>query len=140
MNRLLARIVAVCLLICAAVPAAANGRADLIRNLDPALQRHIQKVLKEKGYYKGKVDGRFGPGSALAVKKFRAANGIAGESDDTSDDLTQYLTPKLAKTLLGVETGVGTDELSDTAQYDLLKKLRLKPTPGRWEEFLSPND
>ena len=36
----------------------------------------VQSRLKELGYYKGKVDGKFGVLSVAALKKFQAANGL----------------------------------------------------------------
>ena len=36
--------------------------------------KQMQTILKNKGYYKGKVDGWFGPMTTTAVKKFQKAN------------------------------------------------------------------
>lgn len=41
-----------------------------------ARYRQIQKALKDAGYYEGKIDGRFGPKSKAAVKKFQKAQGL----------------------------------------------------------------
>lgn len=38
--------------------------------------RQIQKALKNAGYYKGAADGKMGPQTKEAVKKFQKANGL----------------------------------------------------------------
>ena len=118
---------------------AANGRADYIPGLDPALRIHIQKRLKEEGFYRGTLDGRFGPASQKAVADFRRAKHLI-ESNDYVDEggvvvrgdpLTLYLTPKLIKSLLGIE--YETDgEISREQQRELLRLIRRGPrrAPG----------
>ena len=41
--------------------------------------RLVQKRLKELGYYKGAVDGKFGTGSVKALKAFQTAHGLAAD-------------------------------------------------------------
>ena len=43
---------------------------DQIRVVD------LQRVLKARGYYRGPMDGRFGPGSVEALEQFRRARGL----------------------------------------------------------------
>ena len=55
------------------------------RNSEGEDAKLVQSRLKELGYYKGRVDGKFGAQSVVALKKFQEANGlkadgIAGET------------------------------------------------------------
>ena len=125
--------------------ALANGRADIIKYLDPALRKHIQLALKKAGFYRGRVDGNIGPASESAIRRFRIARGIAGERETfgpdypgMGTDLTYYLTPKLITALFGIEFREGTAELTREEQYNLMKRLGVRPTPGLWEDFTSP--
>lgn len=43
---------------------------DQIRVVD------LQRTLKSRGYYRGPVDGRFGPGSVEALERFRRERGL----------------------------------------------------------------
>lgn len=51
-----------------------------IEGSDPPLQlykdvvRRVQQTLTERGYYKGAIDGSYGPGTATAMKAFQAAS------------------------------------------------------------------
>lgn len=46
---------------------------------DPARIRSIQKALKARGFYRGEVDGVYGPATADAVQRFQRAKGLAHE-------------------------------------------------------------
>lgn len=65
----------------------ASGAAltgDQIRVVD------LQRALRARGYYRGPVDGRFGPGSVEALQRFRRERGLTpgGPLDrDTLDAL-----------------------------------------------------
>lgn len=43
---------------------------------DPALVRSVQRALNEKGYDAGSVDGRWGPATEDAVRRFQRAAGL----------------------------------------------------------------
>lgn len=44
---------------------------------DPNLVRSVQQALNDKGYNAGTVDGRWGPATQDAVKRFQQASGLA---------------------------------------------------------------
>ncbi len=75
----------------------------------------VQKRLKELGYYRSNVDGKFGALSVSALKKFQAANGLKDDGiagNDTyrilfsSDALAKDATPTPAVTATPVPTAV----------------------------------
>jgi hypothetical protein len=43
---------------------------------DPALVRSVQQALNDKGYNSGAVDGRWGPATEDAVRRFQQASGL----------------------------------------------------------------
>jgi hypothetical protein len=43
---------------------------------DPALVRSVQQALNDKGYSAGTVDGRWGPSTEDAVRRFQQASGL----------------------------------------------------------------
>ena len=49
----------------------------------------VQQILKNEKYYKGAVDGQFGPGTINALKKFQKANKLA--ETGLPDQLTLYI-------------------------------------------------
>lgn len=49
--------------------------------------RKAQKVLKELGFYDGRIDGKWGPASQRALEAFRAANALATGEDLQADDI-----------------------------------------------------
>lgn len=49
---------------------------------------NIQKALRNKGYYEGKVDGKFGKGTLAAVKDFQAVNGLTSDGECGKKTLT----------------------------------------------------
>lgn len=141
MKRLYSAICALFVLLLSA-PAQANGRMDYIPGLDPALRRHIQKRLKAEGFYTGPINGTIGTQTRAAIVKYRSARKIV-ETDDLEvagdhrgQDLTLYLTPKLTKSLLGIDRGESTDELDPEQQIELMRQLKVRPTM----RTVSPND
>lgn len=50
--------------------------------------RTLQTALKRKGYYKGSVDGKFGPGTKAAVRKYQAAVGLTTDGHPGNRTLT----------------------------------------------------
>lgn len=50
--------------------------------------REMQDALKKKGYYSGAVDGKFGPATQSAVRKFQTAIGIRADGKPGNKTLT----------------------------------------------------
>ena len=50
--------------------------------------RHLQEALREKGYYKGGVDGAFGPMTSAALKKFQSDQQL--EATAVPDEMTLF--------------------------------------------------
>lgn len=50
--------------------------------------RKMQKALRTKGYYKGTVDGKFGPGTKTAVRKYQASIGLYADGKPGNRTLT----------------------------------------------------
>ena len=70
--------------------AASNGGAAAFRNGDEGEGvKKIQSALKEKGFYSGPVNGKFGPMTEEALKSFQKAKGI--EVDGIAGAVTQEL-------------------------------------------------
>ncbi|MCQ2454562.1 MAG: spore cortex-lytic enzyme [Clostridia bacterium] len=84
--------------------------------------KKIQTVLKQKGYYKGNIDGIFGTKTKSAVKSFQKANGL------TVDGIAGKKT--LAK--LGIKSSSGNS--SSSSDYTLL--ARLISAEARGESYL----
>jgi peptidoglycan hydrolase-like protein with peptidoglycan-binding domain len=51
--------------------------------LDPDVVRNIQSRLREQGFYTGRVDGKWGPGSETAVERFQRSRGMQPTGDLT---------------------------------------------------------
>lgn len=49
-----------------------------------ARYKQIQQALKDKGYYDGDVDGKWGPNSVSALQRFQTEQGIENEGKITS--------------------------------------------------------
>ena len=66
----------------AAAPAAAPAPASSAPAAKPApsFERRLQRALKKRGFYKGKVDGDIGPKTQAAIKAFKIANGLNADS------------------------------------------------------------
>jgi peptidoglycan hydrolase-like protein with peptidoglycan-binding domain len=43
-------------------------------------KKELQQALKDKGFYKGPVDGDIGPKTKAAIKAFKIANGLLANS------------------------------------------------------------
>ena len=146
MRTLLAFLTAVALIFTSS-PALANGREDYIPGLDLALRRQIQTVLKQQGFYRGRIDGVIGAGSRAAIRRFRIARGIANERETfgpeypgEGTDLTLYLTPRLIRELFGIDMGSGLEELSMREQLDLMRRLGITPVENRYRNYVDPDD
>ena len=53
---------------------------------ESSLPSEVQQLLAKRGYYKGKVDGQFGPASRSALSRFQHDNGLkeTGRIDEVS--------------------------------------------------------
>ena len=58
--------------------------------------RKMQDALRNKGYYKGAVDGKFGPATKTAVIKFQKAVGITADGKPGNQTLTALYKGKSA--------------------------------------------
>lgn len=115
------------------LPAAAN--APNLPAIDGRTKRHsaaeLQRVLKEKGYYTGSIDGYYGPGTTSAyesawadmpeVRKYRKLSEIAQQPAATTDPVSQW--PEV-KVLLAV-----TEDLSAGTSNDTRARLLVQQRP-----------
>ena len=53
----------------------------------PSLPEAVQRQLSKRGYYKGTIDGQFGPASRDALKKFQKTQGLKPPGDIDEDSL-----------------------------------------------------
>lgn len=61
----------------------------------PLSVQDIQTALKNAGFYSGAIDGKMGPDTATAIKKFQEANGLTADGivgAKTKGELLRYLT------------------------------------------------
>lgn len=63
----------------APAPAKKRGPAMTIGEDSPRA-KVLQKALADKGYYKGALDGKFGPKTSEALRKFKADNGLPADN------------------------------------------------------------
>ena len=75
LNRSIAALLALLLILCIAVPEMADAAA-LRQGSSGEQVKTLQSKLKRWGYYNGNVDGIFGSGTAQAVKYFQKKNGL----------------------------------------------------------------
>ena len=56
--------------------------------------KQIQRALKSAGFYEGSIDGKIGPKTKAAIRKFQKANGLKADGivgKRTSAELNKYL-------------------------------------------------
>lgn len=65
-----------------------NGSDDGAQANGPSLPSAVQRQLAKRGYYRGSVDGEFGPASREALKRFQKSQGLkeTGRIDEDSLD------------------------------------------------------
>jgi len=94
-SRMIAFVMALVLALSVAVTALAAY--DTIPYGEQSTQvRKMQDKLKTKGYYKGAVDGKFGPATKAAVIKFQKAVGITADGKPGDQTLTALYKGKTA--------------------------------------------
>lgn len=77
------------LILCLSAAASALAAYDTIPYGEKSSDvREMQTKLKSKGYYKGTVDGKFGPETRRAVRKFQSAIGITVDGKPGNRTLT----------------------------------------------------
>ena len=76
------------LILCLSVVATALAYNTIPYGEESQDVRDMQSKLKSKGYYKGKVDGKFGPETRRAVRKFQEAIGITVDGKPGDRTLT----------------------------------------------------
>ena len=59
---------------------AASTPAALVANVSKDADKELQQALKDKGFYKGAVDGDIGPQTQEAIKAFKVANKLSADS------------------------------------------------------------
>ena len=123
----------------AGAASANDSWTDYIPSLDQQLREKIQFKLKQAGYYNGPIDGKIGFRSKDAIRRYRIHKGIvevgpALDENGESYPRTLYLTPKLAKALLGLNYSSGTDDPSEQLRLMMLLREDRPPKP------VSPND
>ena len=68
-----------------------NGRngqnGDQTQGSGPSLPSAVQRQLAKRGYYKGTVDGQFGPSSREALKRFQKSQGLKATGNIDEDSL-----------------------------------------------------
>jgi peptidoglycan hydrolase-like protein with peptidoglycan-binding domain len=60
----------------AVIPTASQGLPTLLPGSKGAAVSQAQQLLKDKGYYQGRIDGDFGVGTRDAIAAFQRANGL----------------------------------------------------------------
>lgn len=80
-----------------------------------SLVRQVQEKLKERGYYKGSVDGVYGTQTYEAIVKFQKDNKLKADGIAGSRTLEK----------LGISIGSGTSGIGQTAGSDIDEDVRL---------------
>lgn len=99
MKRTLTRVLAFALVLALSLSAIATALADydtIPYGERSNRVRKMQNALKTKGYYGGSVDGKFGPSTKAAVKKFQNAVGISADGRPGNTTLTALYEGKSA--------------------------------------------
>jgi peptidoglycan hydrolase-like protein with peptidoglycan-binding domain len=79
--------------------------------------REVQRKLKDDGDYMGQVDGKFGPQTAQAIKKFQKSNGL-----EQSGQLDQQTASKL-----GISTSAGSSVPTSSSSKNRLSTNSRSP-------------
>jgi hypothetical protein len=68
-----------------------TGKYDQEANLSPDTVKEAQQQLKSGGFYKGAIDGRIGPETRDAVRKFQQQQGLSASSKLDQETLRQLI-------------------------------------------------
>ncbi len=61
--------------------------------VSPGMVRHVQSVLQAQGYYKGSLDGLWGPETQGALRTYQQAHGLMPSGELTSPTLASLFPP-----------------------------------------------
>lgn len=130
LNRGIAALLTLLLILCVAVPETAEAAA-LRQGSSGEQVKTLQSKLKRWGYYTGSVDGIFGSGTAQAVKYFQRKNGL------TVDGIVGEATAKaLGMSLTGSSGGSSSSSSSgNSGNNDLYLLARLVHGESRGEPY-----
>lgn len=67
-----------------------SAAAQAFKSYSPSERRAIQRQLARQGYYRGGVDGVFGPATFRAVAAYATDRGLTGRIDSASGAYTVY--------------------------------------------------
>jgi hypothetical protein len=67
-----------------------SAAAQAFKSYSPSERRAIQRQLARQGYYRGGVDGVFGPATFRAVAAYASDRGLTGRIDSASGAYTVY--------------------------------------------------
>ena len=79
------------------------------------LVRDVQQALKNRGYYKGNVDGIYGTGTYNAIVSFQKDNALTADGIAGTETLRA----------LGISSGTGSSGIGQTEQSDIDEDLYL---------------
>ena len=131
LNRSIAALLALLLILCIAVPEMADAAA-LRQGSSGEQVKTLQSKLKRWGYYNGNVDGIFGSGTAQAVKYFQKKNGL------TADGIVGEATAKALGLSLTGSSGGGSSSSggsSNSGDKDLYLLAKLVHGESRGEPY-----
>ena len=131
LNRSIAALLALLLILCIAVPEMADAAA-LRQGSSGEQVKTLQSKLKRWGYYNGNVDGIFGSGTAQAVKYFQKKNGL------TADGIVGEATAKALGLSLTGNSGGGSSSSggsSNSGDKDLYLLAKLVHGESRGEPY-----
>ena len=131
LNRSIAALLALLLILCIAVPEMADAAA-LRQGSSGEQVSTLQSKLKRWGYYNGNVDGIFGSGTAQAVKYFQKKNGL------TADGIVGEATARALGLSLTGSSGGGSSSSggsSNSGDKDLYLLAKLVHGESRGEPY-----
>ena len=82
----------------AVIPTASQGLPTLLPGSKGAAVSQAQQLLKDKGYYQGRIDGDFGVGTRDAIASFQRANGLTVDGKVGEQTWKKLQAPVIANT------------------------------------------
>ncbi|HEY7305930.1 MAG TPA: peptidoglycan-binding domain-containing protein [Bryobacteraceae bacterium] len=104
----------------------------------PTAERYkeIQQALANKGYYRGEIDGKWGPGSISALQRFQTDQGIENEGKITALALIGLgLGPKHVNAL---QPGASSEERITGNDSEISERERTPASPGDHDATPNP--